>query len=181
MPVSIKRHTLPLLSALMIVPPFVAVSQTSQSVPTPAVPAASASTVVPPLIPFAGAAFKAEGQPLASPASIAFLIFNNETGGEPLFAETQTVALHAAGHYMVQLARPFPMAFAPTSSLPEGRAGSKSRSPDRRELSKGPKVFVFSLLADVFQAELSKFSDRSQFLWHSRNCIEPPFSAADNG
>jgi GntR family transcriptional regulator len=33
-----------------------------------------------------------------------------------------------------------------------------------RELPKGPRVFVFSLLADAFQLELSKFSDSSQFL-----------------
>jgi DNA-binding transcriptional regulator YhcF (GntR family) len=33
-----------------------------------------------------------------------------------------------------------------------------------RGLPKGPRVFVFSLLADAFQAELAKFSDSSQFL-----------------
>jgi DNA-binding transcriptional regulator YhcF (GntR family) len=33
-----------------------------------------------------------------------------------------------------------------------------------RELPKGPRVFVFPLLADAFQLELSKFSDSSQFL-----------------
>ncbi|HWE83580.1 MAG TPA: GntR family transcriptional regulator [Terracidiphilus sp.] len=33
-----------------------------------------------------------------------------------------------------------------------------------RKLPKGPRVFVFSLLADAFQLELSKFSDSSQFL-----------------
>ena len=33
-----------------------------------------------------------------------------------------------------------------------------------RELPKGPTVFLFSLLADAFQIELSKFSDSSQFL-----------------
>jgi GntR family transcriptional regulator len=32
------------------------------------------------------------------------------------------------------------------------------------ELPKGPKIFLFSLLADAFQVELSKFSDSSQFL-----------------
>ncbi len=32
------------------------------------------------------------------------------------------------------------------------------------ELPKGPRVFLFSLLADEFQFELSKFSDSSQFL-----------------
>jgi hypothetical protein len=40
---------------------------------------------------------------LANSASVSFLIFKNETGGEPLFAETQTVALDPAGHYKVQL------------------------------------------------------------------------------
>lgn len=33
-----------------------------------------------------------------------------------------------------------------------------------RELPKKPRVFVFSVLADAFQLELSKFSDSSQFL-----------------
>lgn len=33
-----------------------------------------------------------------------------------------------------------------------------------RDLPKGTKVFVFSLLADAFQVELGKFSDSSQFL-----------------
>jgi hypothetical protein len=33
-----------------------------------------------------------------------------------------------------------------------------------RTLPKGPRIFVFSLLADAFQKELSKFSDSSQFL-----------------
>jgi DNA-binding transcriptional regulator YhcF (GntR family) len=33
-----------------------------------------------------------------------------------------------------------------------------------RELPKGPRLFVFSVLADSFQSELSKFSDSSQFL-----------------
>jgi GntR family transcriptional regulator len=33
-----------------------------------------------------------------------------------------------------------------------------------RELPKGPRIFLFSVLADAFQLELSKFSDSSQFL-----------------
>ncbi len=33
-----------------------------------------------------------------------------------------------------------------------------------RELPKGPRIFLFSLMADAFQLELSKFSDSSQFL-----------------
>jgi hypothetical protein len=36
------------------------------------------------------------------------MIFKNETGGEPLFAETQTVALDSTGHYKVQLGATLP-------------------------------------------------------------------------
>jgi hypothetical protein len=45
---------------------------------------------------------------LARSTSISFLIFKNETGGEPLFAETQTVSLDSTGHYKVQLGATLP-------------------------------------------------------------------------
>jgi hypothetical protein len=101
MPVSIKRFVFSLVYALMFVPPFVAVSQTSQSAPTPA--AASAPTVVPALVPYSGVALKSDGSPLSGESSITFLIFKDETGGEPLFSETQSVILDPAGHYKVNL------------------------------------------------------------------------------
>jgi hypothetical protein len=108
MPVSIKRFvlSLSLLYSLMFVPPFVAVSQTSQSAPTPA--AASAPTVVPALVPYSGVAVKSDGVPLSGEVSIGFLIFKDETGGEPLFSETQSVTLDPTGHFKVNLGTTLP-------------------------------------------------------------------------
>ena len=65
--------------------------------------AASASTAVPPLIPYSGVVSTVPGAQPAASASIAFLIYKDEQSGEPLFAETQTVALDVTGHYKAQL------------------------------------------------------------------------------
>ena len=65
--------------------------------------AASAPTAVPPLIPYSGVVGSVSGLQSATDANITFLIYKDEQGGEPLFAETQTVALDSAGHYKAQL------------------------------------------------------------------------------
>ncbi len=94
------------LSAIVLVfaLPYPAVSQTAMSAQTsPSVSAASANTAVPPLVPYSGVALDASGKSVASPTSITFLVFKDETGGEPLFAETQGVAVDASGHYQAQL------------------------------------------------------------------------------
>jgi hypothetical protein len=65
--------------------------------------AASALTAVPPLIPYSGVVGSVSGLQSPADASITFLIYKDEQGGEPLFSETQTVALDAAGHYKAQL------------------------------------------------------------------------------
>ena len=79
-----------------------AVSEQSEP-PSRAVLAATAPTAVPPLVPYAGLAVDAQGRPLGSPASVTFLVYKDETGGEPLFAETQNVAVDTTGHYKAQL------------------------------------------------------------------------------
>ncbi len=95
------------LSAFVALP--CAVSQMEMSAQTsPSIAAASASTPVPPLVAYVGVAFDAQGRPLTSSASISFLIFKDETGGDPLFAETQTVELDLTGHYKVQLGATLP-------------------------------------------------------------------------
>jgi hypothetical protein len=72
--------------------------------PTVTVPIPAASTAaVPPLVLYSGVALDASGKSVTSPASITFLIFNEATGGEPLFTETQGVALDTTGHYKVTL------------------------------------------------------------------------------
>jgi hypothetical protein len=60
--------------------------------------AASALTAVPPLVPYSGLVEGRAGQ-----ISATFLIYKDQTGGEPLFEETQTLAIDATGHYKVQL------------------------------------------------------------------------------
>ncbi len=85
--------------------PSVAQTSGSQLI-TP--PAASASTPVPSLVSYSGTALDGKGKPLSGETSITFLVFQNEQGGEPLFAETQTVVPNAAGQYKVQLGATLP-------------------------------------------------------------------------
>jgi hypothetical protein len=117
----VKREiTLYTLGLSLVLPS--AVSQTVASAPTsPPIAAASAPTPVPPLVPYAGVAFDAQGKPLANSASISFLIFKDETGGEPLFVETQTVAFDPTGHYKVQLGATLPNGL-PTDLFSTGEA-----------------------------------------------------------
>jgi hypothetical protein len=65
--------------------------------------AATAATAVPALVPFTGTLTEGEDKPISGETAISFLIFKDQTGGEPLFAETQDVIPDARGHYKVQL------------------------------------------------------------------------------
>jgi hypothetical protein len=65
--------------------------------------AASASTAVPPLVPYSGVALSSEGKAVARDAGVTFLIYREAQGGEPLWTESQTVAIDATGHYKAQL------------------------------------------------------------------------------
>src|SRR5271170_3957798 len=81
------------------------VGQTTQSLnPQSAAPlAASASTAVPALVPFSGLLTEPDSKPVSGETAVTFLIFKDQQGGEPLFAETQAVTPDASGHYKVQL------------------------------------------------------------------------------
>jgi hypothetical protein len=82
--------------------PFLSTAGEAQRTPvTPA--AASAPTAIPALVPYAGAAAADDGKPLPGEATMTFLIYKEEQGGEPLWVESQTVGLDSAGHYKVQL------------------------------------------------------------------------------
>ncbi len=65
--------------------------------------AASIPSEVPLLVPFAGSALGTNGKPLEGKVSLTFVIFTDRQGGEPLWAETQTVLVDAAGKYSTQL------------------------------------------------------------------------------
>jgi hypothetical protein len=88
--------------------------------PTPI--AASAPTAVPTLVPYAGVALDRSGNALSGDNAVTFLIFKEEQGGEPLWVETQTVAVDAAGRYDVQLGAGSPAGLATTTfASGEGR------------------------------------------------------------
>src|SRR5271170_4165334 len=84
-----------LLTSLLPFPPTLL----AQSSSTPI--AASAPTVVPALVPYSGMVREFSGQ--AGDLGVTFLIFKDEQGGEPLWAETQTVAVDASGRFKVHL------------------------------------------------------------------------------
>ncbi|MBB5058915.1 hypothetical protein HDF16_003638 [Granulicella aggregans] len=65
--------------------------------------AASAQTAVPALVPFSGIAVDREGRALSSETAMTFLLFKDQTGGEPIYTETQTVVPYSDGHYTVRL------------------------------------------------------------------------------
>jgi len=64
----------------------------------------SASSQVPPLIPFSSVATDEGGNSLSGVVSITFSLYTAQQGGAPLWTETQNnIQLDATGHYSVQL------------------------------------------------------------------------------
>ncbi len=82
-----------------------ALPATSQNAPQNAASslAASAPTAVPPLVPYSGAVAAVAGRPLPANESVTFLIYSEEQGGEPLFSETQSIAVDTTGHFKAQI------------------------------------------------------------------------------
>jgi hypothetical protein len=70
--------------------------------------AASALTAVPPLVPYSGQVEGRTGQ-----TSATFLIYKDQTGGEPLFTESQMIGFDQSGHYKVQLGAANPHGLPP--------------------------------------------------------------------
>ena len=52
-------------------------------------------------MPFSGLITEPDGKPVFGETAITFLIFKDQEGGEPLFAETQAVTPDANGRYKV--------------------------------------------------------------------------------
>jgi len=100
-----KIHKLPANIALAVLLNALACSTTAHMLHAQASAplAATAPTPVPALVPFSGTDVGFEGKPVTREASITFEIFKDEKGGEPLWAETQTVVIDPTGHYKVQL------------------------------------------------------------------------------
>jgi hypothetical protein len=63
----------------------------------------SASAIVPPVIQFSNVAMDEAGNPLTGTVAMTFALYNSAQGGQPLWSETQTVALDNLGHYSAYL------------------------------------------------------------------------------
>ena len=61
------------------------------------------TSVVPRLVRFSGAAQDIPGNPVTRVAAITFALYTEQTGGEPLWTETQNVHTSLGGHYTVLL------------------------------------------------------------------------------
>jgi hypothetical protein len=65
--------------------------------------AATAQTAVPALIPYSGVLENADAKTPSGPMSMTFLIYKDEQGGEPLWAESQTIAVDEQHRYSATL------------------------------------------------------------------------------
>lgn len=65
--------------------------------------ASTAPSTVPRLVRFAGTASDLDGKPLSGALNLTFSLYSEQTGGSPLWQESQNVQADAMGHYSVQL------------------------------------------------------------------------------
>lgn len=79
-----------------------AVAQTSPASPAPA-PASSAASTLPRLVRFSGSAKDANGNAQTGVIGITFALYSEQTGGAPLWLETQNVQADSAGRYTALL------------------------------------------------------------------------------
>ena len=91
------------------------------------------------LIPYSGTALDATGQPLHGPVSLAFELYEEETGGAPLWRELQQVHADDRGRYVVYLGADTPM---PQVAFTEERARWLAVHIDGREL---PRVMLVAV------------------------------------
>ena len=66
-------------------------------------PQATSQAIVPRLIKFSGALRDVTGKPLSGPLDVTFALYDTETGGNPLWFETQSVQADELGHYTALL------------------------------------------------------------------------------
>jgi hypothetical protein len=64
---------------------------------------ASSTNIVPSLVKFTGALSDTDGRPLTGTVGVTFLLYKDQTGGAPLWAETQNVQADKNGHYSAML------------------------------------------------------------------------------
>ena len=88
-------HLLPVLLGMLLLSALLSAQQAAVST--------SSVAAVPRLVNFSGRAIDAEGKVIGGVAGITFSIYSEESGGAPLWLETQSVKTDARGNYTAQL------------------------------------------------------------------------------
>ena len=73
------------------------------ALPLMAQQSASADNVVPAMVKFTGTLNDVDGKPLTGTVGVTFLLYKEQSGGAPLWMETQNVKADKNGHYSVML------------------------------------------------------------------------------
>jgi trimeric autotransporter adhesin len=73
------------------------------ALPAVAQQSASANSVVPAMVKFAGSLLDTDGKPLTGTVGVTFLLYKEQAGGAPLWMETQNVQADKNGRYSVML------------------------------------------------------------------------------
>src|ERR1039458_5092179 len=84
---------------------------------------AQTASALPRLVRFGGTVKDFNGNPLAGVVGITFALYSEQTGGAPLWLETQNVSADSNGRYTACWDRPSPTAFPLICSPPSKRAG----------------------------------------------------------
>jgi hypothetical protein len=125
-----------------VVPP--ASSQDANvAAPTASVPAAPISPAqVPRLVRFSGTVLDESSKPRTGVAGVTFLFYKDQSGGAPLWMETQNVTLDAKGHYSVLLGSSKPDGL-PTDLFAAGDARWLAVQPEQG--AEQPRVLLLSV------------------------------------
>jgi len=107
------------VSAALLTTPALSAQEAVSSSPVPVVGSASTLSVVPHYIKYAGTLPNAPGR--ASVVEVKFALYTNQTGGDPLWSETQQVSLDTTGKYSVLLGSAS-LAGVPSSIFATGQA-----------------------------------------------------------
>lgn len=91
----------PMVAVMFVVALFTLVLISNPSLPLQAQTATA--TAVPRLVRFAGTASDLDGNPMTGVAGITFSLYAEQSGGAPLWLETQNAQADASGHYSVLL------------------------------------------------------------------------------
>jgi len=94
--------------------------------------ATQVASALPRLVRFGGTAKGLNGNPLTGVVGITFSLYSEQSGGAPLWLETQNVTADNNGHYTVCWDRPSPRGCRLSCSLRSRRAGWECKCRGRR-------------------------------------------------